>query len=549
MAGLVLLIACFNLANMMLARGTARRKEFAVRLALGCSRRRLLRQLMVEGFVLSALGTLVGFFFSMWGNELLLYSLKAISPIPIRFNVEPDGRVFLAMLGFCLLSTLLFGAGPAWRAVKHDSATWLKEGAAEDSPGGRGRRLFSSRNLLVVGQLALSLALLTAAGLFTRSALKAGAADPGYSLENGILVELDAALAGYDDIQGRAAYRRVQEVLTALPGVASVSPAAAAPFGLVTLGREVLKAEDAARDRPEMYSRIPSAAAVYNLVGAEYFRTLGVPVLRGRGFTAAEEKAGPSALVAVIDPSTAKKLWPGEDPLGKRIAFRNGDIVRVQNEIEVVGVVPSLRDSLRDPQVTPHVYVPFEYAFQSNMHFHVKMTNPGPSAEAALMPLIRRAIQSADPNLPILSLKTMRAQFDSSMDMWLFRTGARAFLLVGGLALFLAVVGVYGLKAYAVSLRAREIGIRTALGASIHDNLWLVLKEGLWLIAAGACIGLALSLLIGRVLGRLLYEVSPLDPVVLLAAPLLLAAVSLCATWIPARRAARVDPLAALRSD
>jgi predicted permease len=548
MAGLVLLIACFNLANMMLARGTARRREFAVRLALGCGRGRIVRQLVTEGFILALFGAAAGLGLSVWGNRLLIYSLNTISPITLDIRSAPDIRVFAAMLGFCLFSTVIFSLGPAWKAAKPDVVTSLKECTGEDAAGGHARRILSSRNLLVVGQLALSLALLTAAGLFVRGALKAANVDPGYSLANGILVELDAALCGYDEAQGRAAYRRAQESLSSLPGVASVSTAATAPFGMVSLGRTVLKAEDAARDRPETRSQIQTASARFNIIGAGYFRTLGVRLLRGRSFTAAEEQPGRTAPVAIIDESLAQKLWPGQDPLGRQVVFRSGDD-KEKSVIEVVGVVPTLRDSLLDSRTEPHVYVPLGQAYQSNTHFLLSMRAPQPAAEAALMQEIRQALRSADEHLPILSLNTLRAQLAGSMDLWLFRTGARMFSILGLLALFLAVVGVYGLKAYTVARRTREIGIRMALGATVRDTLRMVLKEGFWLTLLGTGIGLALALLIGRFLSSLLYEVSPLDPVVLLAAPLLLAAVSLLASYIPARRAARVHPMVALRHE
>jgi predicted permease len=314
MAGLVLLIACFNLANMMLARGTARRKEFAVRLALGCGRRRILSQLLTEGFILSLLGAAAGLLLAIWGTRLLVYSLNSVSPIFISLHTEPDIRVFAAMLGFCVFSTIIFSFGPAWKAAKPDVVASLKECTGEVASVVKRRGLFSSRNLLVVGQLALSLTLLTAAGLFVRGALKAGNIDPGFSLKNGVLVELDAGLAGYGEAQGRAVYRRVQESLSALPGVESVSPAATVPFGMVSLGRTLLKAENATRDRPEARSQIQSASARFNIVGADYFRTLGVRLLRGRPFSAAEEVPGAMAPVAIIDESAAKKLWPNQDP-------------------------------------------------------------------------------------------------------------------------------------------------------------------------------------------------------------------------------------------
>ena len=546
MAGLVLLIACFNLANMMLARGTARRKEFAIRLALGCGRRRILGQLMTEGFLLSVLGATLGLLFAVWGTRLLVYSLNAISPITLILRTTPDIRVFAAMLGFCLFSTVVFSLGPAMKASRPDVVSSLKECTGEDAAQGR-RHMFSSRNLLVVGQLALSLTLLTAAGLFVRGAFKAGNVNPGFNLNNGVLVELDAGLVGYDEEQGRAAYQRVQERLAALPGVKSVSMAATVPFGMVSLGKSVLRAEDAAPDLAEDRNQSQSVSARFNIIGKDYFHTLGVPLLRGRSFNTAEEDPASKASVAIVDDALAQKLWPNQDPLGQRIVFRGDDKTKVNPVMTVVGVVPSLVDSLMEAKKGAHVYVPFGDAYQSDVFFHLRMLAPGAAAEATMMQDIRGAIQQADNHLPILSLKTMRAQLDQSMDMWLIRTGARMFSLLGGLALFLAVVGVYGLKAYTVARRTREIGIRMALGATVRDTLWMIMKEGLGLTLWGAGIGMALALLVGRLLSSMLYEVSPMDPVVLIAAPVLLAAVSLMASFIPARRAAKVDPMVALR--
>jgi predicted permease len=548
MSGLVLLIACFNLANMMMARGTSRRREFAIRMAIGCGRHGLRSQLLVEGFLLSAVGALVGLALSLWVTRLLVYSMNAVSPFPIRLALQPDIRVFAAMLAFCLVSTLIFSTGPARKAVRPGVMELLKE----DTPGypRYARRLGSSSNLLIVSQIALSLVLLTAAGFFMMGAWKATKLDPGFSLQGGIVVEVDAALAGYEEPRARQSFRKVQETLRALPGAASVSTAAAAPFGMITLGRYVIRAEDAGRDTPEMRAEIPYAAARFNAVGADYFRTLGVPLLRGRTVTDAEEIAGGKAPVAIIDEALAARLWPGEDPLQKRICFRKEDEVkREQTDLLIVGLVPPLIDSLLEPQAVPHVYVPFGQVYQSDVVFHVKTSGSAEEDEAVMLSRIRRAIQIADPNLPIVSLKTMKAQLDGCMELWLFRTGARVFSFLGGLALFLAVVGVYAVKGYAVSLRTREIGIRMALGATVPNTIWLVLQEALWLILAGTVIGLGLSLAVGRVLSGLLVQVSPLEPIVLFAMPILLGATSLLAAFLPARRAARTDPLLALRSE
>jgi predicted lysophospholipase L1 biosynthesis ABC-type transport system permease subunit len=249
--------------------------------------------------------------------------------------------------------------------------------------------------------------------------------------------------------------------------------------------------------------------------------------------------------VAIVDESLARQLWPEGDALGKRIAFR--DDGTPDGFIEVIGVVPALRDSLLDPRNQPHVYVPFGQLYQSNLHFHLKFHAAGPAAEAALMRDVRQAIRSADENLPILNLKTMREQLAGSIDMWLFGTGARMLSLLGGLALMLAAVGVYGLRAYVIARRTREIGIRMSLGATVRGTLWMTLREGAWLTLFGTAVGLALAVLTGRLLSSLLYEVSPADPIVLVAVPLLLNGVALLASYFPARRAASMDPMSALR--
>jgi predicted permease len=546
MAGLVLLIACFNLANMMLARGTARSKEFAMRLALGCGRLRLFRQMLVEGFTLSAAGAALGLLLAMWSTKLLIYSLNSITPITLVMRTAPDTRVFGAMLGFSVLSTLIFSLGPAWKAIRPDLVTSLKECTGEGVAAAR-HRLISPRNLLVVGQLALSLTLLTAAGLFVRGALKAGNADPGFRLDHGMLLELDAGLLGYEEAQGQALYRRIHEKLATLPGVESVSPAATAPFGMITLGRGVLRAEDAARDREEQGRNGRAVNARFNAVGADYFRTLGIPMRRGRPFSAAEDTPGSAVPVAIVDESLAGKLWPGENPLGKRIAFQADHQEREFLPMEIVGVVPSVLDSLLDTKNGAHVYVPFGQAYQSDMHFHLRTTAEGQAAETALASAIRTIVRSVDERMPLLTLRTMRAQLAESMDLWLFRTGARMFSVLGVLALFLAVVGVYGLKAYTVARRTREIGIRMALGATVQGTLWMLLKEGMRLTALGCGIGLALAFVVGRLLSNLLYDVSPTDALVFLSAPLILMLVSMLAAFIPARRAAKTDPLTALR--
>jgi predicted permease len=544
-AGVVLLIACLNLANMLLARGTARRREFAIRLALGGGRLCILRQLLTEGLMLSFLGGTVGLCLAYWGSSVLIATMRSLIPLDLVFNSGPDVRVLGAMLGFCVLSTLIFGLGPAWQLSRPDVVGDLKEHAGEDTGVAR-RRLMSRRNMLVIAQLALSLALLVAAGLFVRGALKAANVDPGFSMDNGIIVELDTSLAGYNEMRSRELYRLVVERLSALPGVEAASVAATVPFGMVSLGREVRHAGDNA-DQSDASTAGKRTSARFNSVGADYFKALGLRLLRGRTFNAGEAESGSAPRVAIVDDRLAQKLFPNEDALGKRIQFGGGKPGEQPKPIEIVGIAPNIRENLIGSEPESHVFMPFGQEFQSSMNIHLKTAARGKEAENALLQTVRREVRAIDERLPVLSLKTLRGHLDASIEMWIVRTGAWLFTIFGSVALFLAVVGVYAVRSYTVARRTREIGIRMALGATTSDALRLVLREGLVLTLAGVGLGFLLALATGRLLGSMLYEVSGTDPLVLTTAPLLLAAISLTACYLPARRAARVNPIVALR--
>jgi len=543
-AAVVLLIACLNLANMLLARGTARRKEFAVRLAIGGGRWRILRQLLTEGLLLSFMGGTVGLCLAFWGSSLLIASMRALLPFDMVYHSGPDVRILGAMLGFCVLSTLMSGLGPAWKLSRPAVVNDLKEHAGEDA--GAGRRLFSRRNYLVIAQLALSLVLLSAAGLFVRGALKAANVDPGFSMDNGIIVELDASLAGLTETRGRELYRMLLERLGSMPGVEAASLAATVPFGMVSLGRSVQKAGESTNPAdPNTAGR--SVGACFNSVGADYFKALGLRLLRGRIFTAGEAGPGSGPRVAIIDERMAKKLWPGEDPMGKRIQFGGGKPGVQPEVIEVIGVAPNIRENLIGSDPAPHVFVPFGQGYQSNMNIHLRTSVRGKEAENALLHAVRREIRNVDERLPVLGLKTLRGHLEGSAEMWVIRTGAWLFTILGSVALFLAIVGVYGVRAYTVARRTREIGIRMALGATAREVLRLVLREGLALTLAGVGLGLLLALAAGRLLGSMLYEVSGTDPLVLSMASVVLALISIAACYLPARRAALVNPTVALR--
>ncbi|HZF07457.1 MAG TPA: ABC transporter permease [Thermoanaerobaculia bacterium] len=553
LAGVVLLIASLNVANMVLARGNSRRKEMAIRLALGAGRRDIVAQGLTEGLMLALLGGIAGSFVAAAGTTLLIRSLGAIAPIQIAFDATPDVRVLAATFGFCLVSTLLFSLGPSRALARPNVATQLK---ADEQTGsqGRERRLLSRRNLLVIGQLSLSLALLAAAGLFVRSSLAALSLQPGFRMERGAVVEIDPGLAGYDPERSAQVTRAMVERLRALPGVESASLAATVPFGMTSLGRTVQRASDPVSDLRDPAKRDRRVGTSFNIVGADYFATLGIPILRGRPFREAETLAGQkTAGVAVIDQLAAEKLWPkGENPIGQRLRMVQGDGNAQTREVEVVGVVANICDHIVGGKPQPHLYVPFGPEAQSNMHIHLAL-QPGsarsPEAEGLVLEAVRREIRAVDSRVPVLAFRTLQDHLEASMDLWIVRTAARIFGLFGLVAVLLAAVGLYGVRAYTVAQRTREIGIRMAIGASQSDALGLILREGLVITAVGSAVGLLLALGLGRVLSGMLYQVSGVDPAVFVTTPVLLGLVSLLACWVPAQRAARIQPMVALHGE
>jgi predicted permease len=559
MAAIVLVVSCLNLANMMLARGTARRKEIAMRLALGGGRGRIVRQLLTEGLILSLLGGAFGLLLGFWGVNLLVATLMPLSPVPLTFDGTPDVRIITATFSFCVLSTLVFSLGPAWKLSRTSVVSELKEQGGEDS---RARfRAFSARNLLVGTQIALSLALLTTAGLFTRGAMKAGQADPGYRYAGQVLAEVDTGLAGYDETQGRQVYRRLMERLRGIPGVKSASFSSIVAFGGMSEGKTVQKGGTPPGRGKD--GRAVGVSAVSYIVGSDYFATLDLPILRGRDFTPAEEQETKAPPVAIIDEPLARELFGRENPVGQQIQFPRGDDAApatgngiVMNDdkpetqlMEVVGVVPGLRHDLFDKAPVAHVYLPFGRQFRSGMNVHLRAAGAGPAAETAVLQAARREIRAVDERLPVLGLKTMEQFRDASIFYWIVKAGAWLFAVFGAVAVFLAVVGLYAVKAYVVARRTREIGIRMALGSSPRNVLWMVLKEGMGLTAAGLAVGFWIAAGIGMLVGSMLYEVSAFDPAVFLAAPLLLAMASLAACYLPARRATRIQPTVALRTE
>src|SRR6266516_3024692 len=464
MAIVVLLVACLNLANMLLARGTARRKEIAIRLALGGSRWRIVRQLLSEGFVLALRGGVGGLILGLWSSDLLIGSMRKFMPFEIVWSTGPNPAVLAATFGFCLLGTLMFALGPALKISRSAVITDLKEHAGEDVM--RRRWKFLPRNPLVVVQIAFSLALLTAAALFVRGAGKAASVDSGLKPGASYLLEVDASLAGYEPKRAQELYQNLNARLAALPGVEHVSVSATVPFGITSSDKNVQRAgvNPGAEAKPSTAAEGLAFKAAWNSVGANYFSTVGLPVLRGRAFTEAEAtQLGPR--VAIIDEPLAKKLWPGDDALGQRVQYTgestpsgqrgggaasgtNAQLSKEEKQdetIEIVGIVPVTRhDLFANEEPDGSIYLPFARGFQSDVSFFVRFRSLAPGSEASTADLLRRTVRDVDPAIPIISLQTFAQYLDSNLDLWLVRAGAALFSIFGGLALGLAVVGLYG---------------------------------------------------------------------------------------------------------
>jgi predicted permease len=555
MSLVVLFIASFNLANMLLARNGARAKEFAIRMAIGGSRRRMVRQLVTEGFVLSILGGVGGLLLAQTATRWMTAAMAPLMPITVAFDVTPDYRIIGATFLFCMLSTIVFSLGPALRLARTDLVPELKEQAGE--LGKRSR--VAMRDVLVMGQLALSLLMLTVAGLFVRGALEAASVDPGFTFTRGLLINMDASLAGRSHDETRLIYQRVEERLRTVPGVAAAGFGSIMPFGEITEDRSVQKPgptiEGAKAGGTSMQLGGGSADknkanlvdAIATTIGTGYFDALGLNVTRGRDFTSSEVFSPTATHVAIVDDVLAAKLFGKENPVGQQVQYKGRQDGDPPIVLDVVGLVPGLRHQLTDAVPVAHIYTPLSQDFRADVYFHVRTFAATPEAEAAMLPILRQALREVDPTLPILRVET-RAQYAARNFMLaVFRLGAAIFGVFGGVALLLASIGVYGVKAYIVSRRTREIGIRMALGATPKSVVSLVIREGAVLTAVGLAIGLGLSVLAAVGLRSMLFQVSPFDPLASVGALVFLVAAALAASWIPARRATKVAPITALR--
>jgi putative ABC transport system permease protein len=545
LSSIVLAVSCLNLANMMFARGANRRKEIAVRLAIGASRWRILRQLLTEGFLLAALGSGLGLILSLWGIGVLQTAMIAGIDHAIAFDFRPDFRLFAALLACCCAATVLFSLGPSRNLAGADVASGLKEQAAEAV--GTRRGMLALRNLLAVGQVALSLVLLAMASLFLRSATKAAAIDPGFEMGAHVYARLRTDLAGYQEAQSGELLRAAVERVGALPGVEASSLALFKPLSGARWVRG-LQLAGAPRPTPEATSLADGQElqAHYNVVGADYFRTLGLPLLRGREFRGHEMHPTNAPRVAIVSVNLADRLWPGEDPVGRRIQWPADD-THPPTVLEIVGVAPAIPWELLEREPPAMVYVPIGQDFQGSVYLHIRLA-PG-VAPAPLMTQVREQLRRLDAQLPVTELNTLRASHEQGLRVRLTQIGAALFGAFGLTALLLSMIGVYGLRAYSVARRTREIGVRMALGANARSVLWQILKEGVHLSVVGIAIGLFVAAVVARLARGFLIDGDTLDPATFLLAPLVLALALLAACLIPARRAARINPMRAIRAE
>ena len=527
LSGLVLLLACFNVANVLLVRATAREREMAVRAALGAGRGRLVRQFLTESLVLALFGGLAGTLLALWGSGFLS-SLPLQTDLPIRLDFTPDGMVLVYAFGTIFLTGLIVGIVPAVRVSRTDVSTVLHEGGRTTSEGPR--RHFV-RNALVVGQVAGSLLLLIVAGLFARSLAKAERMNLGFEPDHVLSMMIDVEESGYDEARGKEFYREMDTRLASLPGVVAVTQATSVPMGYIGENETVYIENhpvEAGKQAPQLQC---------NSVTPNYLTTMRVPLLRGRNFAETDSETAP--LVGIVNETMAKKFWPNEDPIGKRFSIKS----QTGPFIEVVGVAKDgkYRAVIEDP--TPFFFIPVAQKYNSFRSVQIRTSGP---PELLAVP-VQQAIHEMAPKVSVFDVESMAQALQGGNGFFIFRFGAQITTALGLLGLALAIVGVYGVVSYAAAQRTHEIGIRMALGAERRDILSLVLRDGLGVVGIGILLGLLAALAGTRALATLFVGTSPTDLLTYASVAGLLTAVALLACWIPARRATRVDPLVALR--
>jgi predicted permease len=515
--GIVLLIACVNVGNLLLARGAAREAEISLRMALGAGRGRIARQLLTESLLLAVMGGVAGLVFGMWTSRLL-EALLALGPYEsVRLDMSSDLRVIGFTAGLSLLTVLLFGLSPAWRASRMDMFSSIKGAASQ------GLR-FGLRRVSLVAQVALSLLLLLTAGLFLGVLVNFEQADPGFALDHRLYVTVLASPPEFTPESGQQFYAQTLNRLRAIPGVRNAAVTNVLPLTPINAS---CAAEPGGGQFP----------ATSSVVGPEYLATMRIPLLSGRDFSQVDSPNGPAA--AIVSETLARRVWPNQSAIGKRIMLGCHETVA----LEVVGVARDAKFASLGEPAKPHIYRAFAQDYGGVQNILVETaSDPGPMLET-----VRKAIVKSNSGVRIFGSRTLKEWVDQSY--WQIRWEVSVLGGFAALALLLATVGLYGVIAYQVTLRTREIGIRLAVGARPADVSRMILRQGLQLTLIGIGIGLVVSFGVTRTMARLLYGVSPTDPTTYAIVSLLWLAVAGIACYAPARRAAAVDPMAALRNE
>jgi macrolide transport system ATP-binding/permease protein len=522
MVAVVLLIACANVAGLLLTRATGRQREIAVRLAVGASRWQVVRQMLVENLLLSAAGCVAGVVFARWAAGML-DAFVPRTPFPLRFDAGLDAQGIAFAMALAVVTAIVSGVTPALRASRPQIGVTLKDA----SPTGTGpsSRL---RQVLVVGQVGLSVVLLVCASLFARSLTHAGSIDPGFSLRQGLLASIDLLPGGYDEARGGAFLDRLLERVSSLPHVTGATVARTMPLDVGGSSDMTVTVDGyAPREGEELM-------AYYNQVGPAYFHTMGIALVKGREITSRDAAGQPA--VAVINETMARRYWPGRDPIGATFRFGRGPVT-------IVGVARDGKYSRLSEEPRNYVYLPALQNYRPDLLLHVK-TDVDPSLVLAA---VRAAVRGLDPNLPLFDVRTIEEHM--RISTFIARMAASMLGLFGLLGLLLAGVGLYGVIAFNAAQRTREIGLRMALGAERGQVIWLVLRDGLAVASLGIVVGLALAFGAGRLVAKQLTGVSGSDPLSFAGTAAVLAAVAAIACLLPARRASALNPLTALRRE
>ncbi len=536
--GLVLLIACSNLANLLLARASARHKEIAIRTALGATRGRIVRQLLTESLLLAVAGGGLGLLLAAWGVHLLL----ALSPadLPRAQEINLDGSVLGFTLAVSILAGMIFGLALALQASKVDLNQELKGASRGSGDGPAGNRV---RSLLVISEVALSLVLLASAGLFIKSFQRLQGVNPGFEAKHLLAARLSLPTGRYSRPDAVAGfYERLRPRIERLPGVESVSPVSILPLSGLTPSVEFTSLEHP----PSSLAEIP--AAQYRMIGPGYFHTMKIPLLQGREFTERDRADAPG--VVIINQTLARRFWPGGNPLGSHLKLDDSDGNPPPRAVEIVGVVGDVKHVGLDDEPAPGIYVPYyqipqaRMTWATNNMYWVVRTATDPMTLAAA---VRREAAAVDKDVPASSIRSMEQYLAASVAPRRFNLQLLSAFAVA--ALILAATELYGVISYSVEQRTREIGLRMALGAQGRDVLRLVVREGMRLALIGVAVGLICALIITRLMTSLLFEVSANDPVTFAVIALSLIVVALLACYLPARKATKVDPMIALRGE